>query len=62
MEFTSVKSFRREIEYQMPKEMADDLLSDRKGKERKVDPQKFLCDYVNDQMGLIGRCTKVTVR
>ena len=49
------------IEYQMGKAMAEDILDLRKGKEKGIDPQKWLCDYVNDQMGLIGYCIKVVV-
>lgn len=47
------------IEYQMGRAMMEDILDLRKGKEKGIDPQKWLCDYVNDQMGLIGYCIKV---
>ena len=31
------------------------------GKEKGIDPQKWLCDYINEQMGLIGYCVKVVI-
>ena len=49
------------IEYQMGRAMAEDILDLRRGKEKGIDPQKWLCDYVNDQMGLIGYCIKVVI-
>ena len=49
------------IEYQMSRTMAEDILDLRKGKDKGIDPQKWLCDYVNDQMGFIGYCIKVVV-
>ncbi len=54
--------FRELIHYQMPKAMADDLLSTRNKAEMKIDPQKYLCDYVNDQLGLLGHCVHVVVK
>ena len=47
------------IEYQMSRTMMEDILDLRKGKDKGVDPQKWLCDYVNEQMGFIGYCIKV---
>ena len=49
------------IEYQMGKDMAADILALRKGKEKGIDPQKWLCDYINEQEGLIGYCIKVVI-
>lgn len=49
------------IEYQMGHAMAEDILDLRRGKEKGIDPQKWLCDYINDQMGLIGYCIKVVI-
>ena len=49
------------IEYQMGKEMAEDILALRKGKEKGIDPQKWLCDYINEQEHLIGYCIKVVI-
>lgn len=49
------------IEYQMGRDMAEDVLALRKGKDRGIDPQKWLCDFVNEQMSLIGYCIKVVI-
>lgn len=49
------------IEYQMNQATADDILALRKGKEKGIDPQKWLCDYINEQEGLIGYCVKVVI-
>ena len=49
------------IEYQMGRDMADNILDLRKGRDKGIDPQKWLCDYVNDQLGLIGYCIKVVI-
>lgn len=49
------------IEYQMGKDIAEDILSLRKGKEKGIDPQKWLCDYINEQEHLIGYCIKVVI-
>ena len=49
------------IEYQMGRAMAENILDLRKGKEKGIDPQKWLCDYINDQMGFIGYCIKVVI-
>ena len=49
------------IEYQMCHDVADSILALRKGKEKGIDPQKWLCDYINDQEGLIGYCVKVVI-
>ena len=45
------------IEYNMPKEMAEDILNEK----AKGTPQERLCDYVNTQCGLLGYCIKVHV-
>lgn len=49
------------IEYHMGKEMAEDILDLRKGKEKGIDPQLWLCNYVNEELHLIGYCTKVII-
>lgn len=48
------------FEYSMSKEMVDDLLKNRKGEEKKQNPQSFLCDYVNRHFGLRCKVTRVT--
>lgn len=45
------------IEYKMSTAAINDLLSDTK--QIKGDPQRYLCDYVNDNCGLIGYCIRV---
>ena len=49
------------IEYKMTKEMAKGLLADRKGADKKMSDQKFLCKYVNEILGMKGTCTRVLV-
>ena len=49
------------IEYQMPKEMAADILTQRMGRDKNIDPQKYLCDIVNTEMNLLGYCVRVVV-
>ncbi len=48
------------VEYRMSKTAIADLLKNRKGAEAKMQPQKFLCKYVNEQEGLLYHCIKVT--
>ena len=47
------------VEYQMSAEMAKGLLKTRKGEELKQQPQIFLCNYVNTEIGVKGICTRV---
>lgn len=47
-----------EIEYKMPIAMYNDLLKDCK-KERGGDAQTYLCNYVNEQLNLLGTCVRV---
>lgn len=46
-------------EYNMTKEMAEDLLKTRKGEDKKMDNQEYLCKVVNEQFGLMYECVKV---
>lgn len=55
------KPFYNGIEYEMPKEMAKQILATRKGTDQNVHPQEFLCRVVNEDFGLKGYCAKVTV-
>ena len=48
------------FEYKMSKEMANTYLKDRKGEERKKHPQKYLCEIINNEFGMMGTCTRVT--
>lgn len=48
-----------EFEYQMPRNLAKCLLG---GDNKKIaDPQKYLVDYVNRELGLRGHCRRVVV-
>ena len=49
------------IEYQMTAAMADEILKARKGAEKNLRPQEALIKYINEQMGLLFNCVKVTV-
>lgn len=51
-----MKDFYKEIEYQMVEEVAATLL---KSKPKKMDKQKYLCDYVNNTYGLLGKVVYV---
>ena len=47
------------IEYKMPEAFAKHLLKKRKDDESKTRPQEYLCNYVNEQLGIKGTCVKV---
>lgn len=49
------------IEYEMSKQLAKSILDTRKGTERNIPPQQFLCQVVNDEFGLKGNCTRVII-
>lgn len=49
------------IEYKMGKKMSNILLKNRKGNDTKLSPQKFLCNYVNNELRLRGKCIKVII-
>ena len=49
------------FEYNMSKLMAKELLNARKGEEKKLDPQKYLVQVVNEGFGLLYPVTKVSV-
>lgn len=48
-------------EYIITETMAKELLKGRKGDEKKMDNQKYLCHVINEQFGLLYPCKKVTV-
>ncbi len=48
-----------DIEYKMSKELALSYLNNRKGDEKKKDPQEYLCEIVNTQFGVKGNCIRV---
>lgn len=47
------------FEYNMSKIMAMELLKDRKGNDKKLEPQKYLVKVVNETFGLRLPVTKV---
>lgn len=47
------------FEYNMSKQMADELLKERKGSDKNIDPQEYLIKYVNEQFTLRLPVTKV---
>ena len=49
------------IEYEMPKEMAKQILAERKGTDRNMHPQEYLKKVVNETFGIKGNCIKVTL-
>ena len=49
------------IEYKMTKEFAKSLLNERKGNEKRMSNQAYLCKYVNDVYGLKGKCVRVLI-
>ena len=54
------KPYYGPIEYEMPKAMAKQLLAERKGSDRNLHPQAYLCKVVNEEFGIKGNCIKVT--
>lgn len=53
------KPYEGDIEYEMTKEMAKQILATRKGAEQNVPPQEFLCRVVNDEFRVKGNCIRV---
>lgn len=47
------------FEYNMSEAMVKELLNTRKGNEKKMEPQKYLVQYVNEQFCLRLPVTKV---
>jgi hypothetical protein len=50
-----------EIDYQMPKKMADEILNSSGKKKGQFDTQEYLIEYVNNERGLLRNCVKVTI-
>lgn len=55
----SQKPYEGNIEYEMNKEMAKQILATRKGTDQNMHPQDFLCKVVNEEFGLKGYCVRV---
>ena len=47
-------------EYKMPKEYAKSILALKRKEGSKLEPQAYLCNYVNTQCGLAGTCIAVS--
>ena len=48
-------------EYQMSKDYANSILRLKEKDKSKIAPQPYLCDFVNQQLGLRGTCVKVVI-
>ena len=47
------------VEYKMPREMANELLKNRKGTDIKMNPNDYLCKVINESFGLLRHCDNV---
>ena len=50
-----------EIDYQMPKKMADEILKSSGKQKGQFDTQAYLIEYVNNECGLLRNCVKVII-
>lgn len=50
----------KEFKYQMSEAMAKELMKNKKGEEKQMRPQEFLCHWVNQNCGIMGNCIQVT--
>ena len=55
-----MKTYMRPVEYQMDARAADSYLKARKGDDKKLRPNDYLCKVVNEEYNLRGYCVKVT--
>ena len=55
-----LKTYMRPVEYQMTAKVADSYLKARKGDDKKLRPNDYLCKVVNEEYNLRGYCVKVT--
>ena len=55
-------SHRGYMVYQMSAESAEAILNSRNKNEAKIDPQKYLCDMINESNDFINYCIKVNYR
>lgn len=51
----------RTFEYVMTKTMADEVLKNRVGEEKKTNPKDYLIKYVNQEFGIMGTCINVVL-
>lgn len=65
IEITPMMSFDKEstlnYEYTMSATLAQELLKKRKGEDKKKEPQKYLCDYINSTVCARGVCVGVKI-
>ena len=47
------------FEYKMTARLCDEYLKSRKGEDKRLPPQEFLCKVVNQEYGIKGTCVKV---
>ena len=50
------------VEYIMPQAFAAQVLKERKGTDKNMNPQQYLVKYVNEECGLLHHCVKVTTK
>ena len=50
-----------EVEYQMPKKMAENLIEESGKSKKTLNVQDYLVEYVNRECGLLRHCTKVSL-
>ena len=50
------------VEYIMPQAFATQLLKERKGQDKNMNPQQYLVKYVNEECGLLYKCVSVTTK
>ena len=48
------------VKYKMSEQMARELLRDRKGTDAKMNPNEYLCKFVNEQFSIKGVCVEVS--
>ena len=47
------------FEYKMTTRLYEEYLKGRKGKNKNLDPQTYLCQIINEEYGIKGTCVKV---
>ena len=48
------------VKYKMSEQMARELLRERKGADAKMNPNEYLCKFVNEQFSIKGVCVEVS--
>ena len=47
------------FEYKMTTRLYEEYLKGRKGKNKNLDPQTYLCQIINEEYGIKGTCVRV---